>query len=411
MRTTAVLAGVAIPVVGREFHTTGLNLSREFSIAFFTYRTADNLADTGEQYVCALHGLAVSVLLHIEGLDLTRIIVHDNRFLEIFLYKETLVLTAQVHTPLGDRELKLMTFLHCVLQNTETFGIWQTDEFVFYNRFQGLYETVVYHLVEELQIVTAIVERPSHTILDEVFFKVHQSFLIKEGYFGLHHPELSQMTGRVAVLGTERRTEGVNSTEGRSSQFAFQLSTDGKIGLLTEEILVVLYFSFLCHSVQVECGDLEHLTGSLSITGCDKGGVEIIESVLVEIGMYGHRHVMTDAEHSPKSVGTQTEVGMLAQELHRVSFLLQGIIGTARTEYFDVGTLYLHCLTGTLALYQITVDTDTCSCGDVFDYILVELFYVDYNLYILYCRTIVKSDEIDCFAATAGTHPPFYVYN
>src|SRR5574344_920202 len=219
------------------------------------------------------------------------------------------------------------------------------------------------------------------------------------------------MTGRVAVLGTERRTEGVSSTEGRSSQFAFQLSADGKIGLLTEEILVVLYCSFLCHSVQVECGDLEHLAGSLSITGCDKRSVEIIESVLMEIGMDGHRHVMTDAEHSPEGVGTQKEVGMLAQELHGVSCLLQGIIGTARTEHFDVGTLYLHILTGSLALYQFAVDTDACSCGDVFDYILVEMLYVDDNLYILYCRTIVKSDEIDCFAASAGTHPPFYVYN
>ena len=51
---------------------------------------------------------------------------------------------------------------------------------------------------------------PTNTVFDEVFFEVHQLFLIEESNLGLYHPELGQVARSITVLSAECRTEGVD---------------------------------------------------------------------------------------------------------------------------------------------------------------------------------------------------------
>ncbi len=190
---------------------TALNLIEQLLIVLLTDGTADNLADTREEDVGTLHGLAVGVLLHIERLDLSRIVGHDDRALEVMLHQVALVLTGEIHTPFGDGELELMTFLGSLLQDIEALSIRQTYEVLLHHALQGLDERLVNHLVEELEVVLAVIQCPLHAVLDEVLLEVHQFVLVHEGHLRLNHPELGQMARRIAVLGTEGGTEGVDS--------------------------------------------------------------------------------------------------------------------------------------------------------------------------------------------------------
>ena len=219
-------------------HLTALNLTLQFVETLLTHRTADDLTDLGEQHVGALHrrtrchgtliahGTAIGsllVLFHIERLESTRIVGHDNRLLEVLLDEVALVLRSEVVAPVAG-ELELLAVLHGLLQDIDTLGIGQTYEGLLQHTLQTLDERLVDHLVQELQIILTVVKGPLHAILDEVFFQVHQFLLVDESHLGLHHPELGQMAWGIGILSAERRTEGVDSTECRGSQFTLQLS-------------------------------------------------------------------------------------------------------------------------------------------------------------------------------------------
>ena len=127
---------------------------------------------------------------------------------------------SQVVTPVAG-ELKLATIADSLLEDFDTLGVGQSDEIRLHCAFKASDERLVNHLIEEGEVILAVVECPTDAILDEVLFKIHQFLLVEEGHFRLNHPELCQMTGRVAVLGTEGRTESIDGSEGCSSQLAF----------------------------------------------------------------------------------------------------------------------------------------------------------------------------------------------
>ena len=214
------------------------------------------------------------------------------------------MLAGQVHTP-ADGELELAAISHSLLQNPDTLGIGQTHERTAYHPLEALDEGLVDHLVEELQVVLAVVECPLYTILDEVFLEVHQVVHIDEGHLGLYHPELSQVAGRIGVFGTEGGTEGVDGTQGSGSELALKLSADSERSLLAEEIIGIdnLALLVLLQVVEVLGGHLEHLSGTLTVAGGNQRCMEIEEAMLVEIVMDGHRHVMTDAHHGSERIG------------------------------------------------------------------------------------------------------------
>ena len=73
--------------------------------------------------------------------------------------------------------------------------------------------------------------------------------------------------------------------------------------------------------------------------------MEIEVTMLMEIGVNRHCHVVTDTHHSTKGVGTQTHVGILTHILKRLSLLLHRVVGRTFTKHLDVGCLHFHSLT------------------------------------------------------------------
>lgn len=88
--------------------------------------------------------------------------------------------------------------------------------------------------------------------------------------------------------------------------------------------------------VHIERRHLEHRAGAFAVRSRDDRGVEIVESVFVEIFVDGVSHGVTDAEHRTERVGARTQVGDFAQKLQRMPLLLQGIaLGVGRTVNLD----------------------------------------------------------------------------
>ncbi len=127
--------------------------------------------------------------------------------------------------------------------------------------------------------------------------------------------------------------------------------------------------------------------------------------------MDGHRHVVTDAHHCTKGIGAETEVSILTHVLEALSLLLHRIVVAAKAIDFDAVALDLYILTFTLALHQSTRSTDAGTGCNLSELIGVDLRWVDYYLNIINSRTIVKSDKIDCFATTMGTHPSLDIHD
>ena len=226
-----------------------------------------------------------------------------------------------------------MTVLDCLLKNVDSLGVWQANESFLQHTFKTLDETLVNHLVQELKVIAAVVKCPAYAILYEVFLQVHQFFLIDECNLWFHHPELCKVTRSVTVLGTERRTEGVDCSQRSSAEFTLQLSTNGKRCLLSEEVIVVDDASVLVllQVIEILRCHLEHVTGTLAIACGDEWRVEIEESMLMKICVYCHRHIVADAHNCPKGICTQAHVSVLTHLLERLSFLLHGVIVTAET--------------------------------------------------------------------------------
>ena len=141
------------------------------------------------------------------------------------------------------------------------------------------------------------------------------------------------MARGVAVLGTERRTEGVDCAKCRSTEFAFKLSGNGQRGLSAEEIIIVDNASVLVllKVVEILCGHLKHLSGTFAVACGDQWRVEIEISMLMEICVYCHCHIVADAHDGAESICTQTHMGILTHILERLTFLLHRIFRTADT--------------------------------------------------------------------------------
>ena len=327
----------------------------------------------------------------------------------MLFHQIALVLRSQVVAPFAG-ELKLLAGLDGLLQYPDAVGVGQAHEGFLQHTLQSGNERLVDHLVEELQVVLAIVERPAHAVLDEIFLKVHQLFLIDESHLGLHHPELGQMARCVRVFSTERRSERVDGSQGRSAQLAFELSADGERCLLAEEVVVVdnLSVLVLLQVVEVLCRDLEHVAGTFAVARRDERRVEVEEAVLVEIGMDGHGHVVADAHDGTERIGAQAQVRILAHVFEALPFLLHRVVASAESEDGDAAALHLGSLSLGGTLHEDALHTDAGSCGDTLYCLLGEIALVAYNLYALDCAAVIQGYEEYSLRTSLGAYPAFY---
>ena len=118
--------------------------------------------------------------------------------------------------------------------------------------------------------------------------------------------------------------------------------------MFAEEVLLVVNRTILGTGdvVEIEGGDIEHLAGTLRIGSSDQRGVEVEEPSIVEVFMDGESHGVAQAQHTAEIVGAGTQMGDFAEELHRVTLLLQGILlGVGGAVNLDGVGLDLHGLT------------------------------------------------------------------
>ena len=251
-----------------------------------------------------------------------------------------------------------------------------------------------------------------HTILNKVFFGVHQVVKVDESHFGFNHPELCKVTRRVAIFGSEGWPEGVNLPQGRCSKLAFKLSAHGKASHLAEEVVAIVHLSVLVflQVVQLFRCNLEHFACPFCIASSDDGRMEIEETMVVKILMDGNGHIMAYTHHSSESVGAQTKVRMLAHILKGLPLLLHGIVATTCAQELQVGALYFRVLTLSLTLYQFTRCAYACSSCDLLEQIGIHRCWVDNHLHVIDGRTVVQSDEIHHLTAAVSSHPALYVY-
>ena len=165
----------------------------------------------------------------------------------------------------------ILEFLLGLQEDVDGLGVAQAHEIDLRDGLQPLDEPLVEHVVEELEVVHVVVQRVLHEVLDEILGEVHVVLDIVEGHLRLNHPEFGQVARGVAILGSERGTEGVDIAEGHGAQLALQLSGNRQVGVLAEEILLEIDLSVLGARdvVQVEGGDVEHLAGTFRVGSGD----------------------------------------------------------------------------------------------------------------------------------------------
>ncbi len=152
---------------------------------------------------------------------------------------------------------------------------------------------------------------------------------------------------------------------------------------------------------------MEHLAGTFAVAGGDKGRVEVEEAALVEEGVDGHGHVVAQAHDGAEGVGAQAQVAYLAQELHAVALLLEGVgVGVGFAVDDDTFGLHLDGLARALALDELALHADAGTGGDALQ-LFFELGGVGDDLYVVDDTTVVHGQEGDVLVAALGAHPAF----
>lgn len=113
------------------------------------------------------------------------------------------MLTAHVHAPdwFLD-ELHLLVF-HMLLKQSNRIGVAQSLEFVGCHVLKPGLQTLVDPLVEEVNVISVVLNYVPDAILDVVFSQVHDVVNISKSNLWLNHPELCKMPRGVTVLSSE----------------------------------------------------------------------------------------------------------------------------------------------------------------------------------------------------------------
>ena len=137
--------------------------------------------------------------------------------------------------------------------------------------------------------------------------------------------------------------------------------------------------------------------------------MEIEKSLFMEKLVNSNRHIVTNAEHCTKGIGTRTQVSDFAQEFHGVTFFLQWICIVASTQHFDFFSLHFYFLTGTYRFHHYPVHAYTSSGSNQFQHLFIEISQIHYDLHIIYCRTVIQCDKVNLFATSTGANPSFHI--
>lgn len=155
-------------------------------------------------------------------------------------------------------------------------------------------QSLLYKLVEELEVLVVVAQDVAETVLDESLGEFHVVEYISKCDFRLNHPELSQMPRGVRVFSAESWAECIDITESAAVGFNVQLATNSQESRTPEEVLMVVnflllsFFSLLLERDLIEplfyhSGNLEHLSCPFAVRRCDEWSVHIEEPFLLEV--------------------------------------------------------------------------------------------------------------------------------
>ena len=99
MRNCSESSGINVPFEVLSAHSEFIYALFKFFKRSLSLRSSDDFSDFREKHICSADCLAVLILLHVECLDVLRIVSKDYRLLEMLLHQVSLMFALQVHAP------------------------------------------------------------------------------------------------------------------------------------------------------------------------------------------------------------------------------------------------------------------------------------------------------------------------
>ena len=222
------------------------------------------------------------------------------------------------------------------------------------------------------------------------------------------------MAWSVRVFCTESRSKGVNTAQGCSKSFCFQLAANCEAGLLTKEVFFVVY-NLICifrlHSAvtglycnlsnlfHAEGCYLEHFSGTFTVAASDFRSVDVLEAALLEEAVYCKSHLVTNTVNCTKSICTCTKVCNIAQVFHRHLVFLQRIfIRICFAKTLEAFESYFYSLSTCRRFNKKTFSAETCSGVELFE------FSFDFIYICIIRRIIAVKGELDISKAASIVH-------
>ena len=339
--------------------------------ALLPLAAADDLADARGQHIHGRHGALVVVQAHVEGLDVLRVVHDHHRPAHVLFGQVALVLGGQVLPP-GHRELERLA---AVGQDIDDLAVVHALEGLVYHRLQAADGGLVDVLGEEGHVVLPLFQHPGEQVLEQGLRQVGVVVQVGEGDLRLHHPELRQVAAGVGVLGAESGPEGIDLAHGQAVGLHLQLARDREEGLAAEKVLAEIHLprGGARQVGEIQGADPEQLAGALAIAAGDDGGVDPVETLVVEIVVDGVGQGAAHPGDGADGVGARAQVGLAAQVLEAVAFLGDGIgLGVVHpAQHRHRAGLDLHALALALGGHQLAGDSDRATRGQLQDLVLV----------------------------------------
>ena len=113
------------------------------------------------------------------------------------------------------------------------------------------------------------------------------------------------MPAGIGIFGSKRRPKGVHAAQRQCPAFHVQLTTDGEVALLAEEVLAEVHLAIRSARQvgQVKRADAEHFTSTFAITCSDDRCVNPEEAVVAEVAMYCLRHGVANTAQCAERIG------------------------------------------------------------------------------------------------------------
>ena len=295
-----------------------------------------------------------------------------------------------------------------LFQQFDGIGVAHAGKIAVGNQLQTLDQALIKELIEECQLVRAVIQQVADNILGHGLGGVHVGIQVSKCHFRLNHPELCGMAGIIALLCAEGRAKGVNLAQGHCHGLGFQLAGNRQVDRALEEVLAVIHLAVLGlgHIVQVQGSNLEHLACAFAVRTGKDGGVYIGKAVLVEELMQGISGLAAHTERSVKGVGAGAQVGQGAQVIHAHLVFLQRVIAAAGTQHRNGISVDLKRLLSVGGQHQgaghfkAGVQAGFCNLGIVF-----QLVRLENDLHGLIAAAVCQRDKTDLFRIAHGFCP------